>query len=725
MHQQDCMNHLRCVWCKAVEKEVATALKEMVMDTMDEIAPELRVSCVFSAFARAFDKFFSLSANYPKGKGEDFAEYMKEKYESVLLFHVEGAQGSRHDLSFMAAPAIYMNRWHCLTYALYLLRIPKKQDNILLRNLIVIMTSVEMIAVSRLFSIMYISIILPMRWLAGKTPELAEYNWGPVSMGRALDTLHKTMKEISDKPSLILDEDYMMNIFKEYIDELPPFKEYWNFMFNKKQMAVVARKSGAKVLPLAKLRDECFSPKNSTNKKTEDRVIELAEVAASTMVIELEDPKKATYRYLTISRSEYSYTYATEKRKKDMLGCECTSDLAESALGGCTAQIQGFGRIDIKAAGAVSDLKTNGYFKRVSTMMRGKKKDNNAKGLFHQFSEEVQRCIVMVAMEDAPQTRTENMEELELQRECKRKKEEIMKKEGMEKATEAAIDAHYYWSMYDSDYCVKGDVRNVKQSVNKLSSETRKIEFLKEQVRIRTVGLGWTKGCEPNYDTKWTENKRKKTLKDLIARVEFIVRDEKKYEIPDEPHVITPQPAYVPVLGTRTDEFDELNEKYEDEKDDIKLARDKIRMEREARGEGSMYSTMQAPFPPDLEELEEKRIDVLFKLRVGNESVLRWCQGKVTKVYPQDEKENTVVVQWDPTPDIEGSEESSEGDQVLNPKLWNKERHGAWRMDLDIAPCDNDDGGDDDMNEDMSVNDGESDDSMCESKSEYESSDTE
>ena len=164
---------------------------------------------------------------------------------------------------------------------------------------------------------MYISIILPMRWLAGKTPELAEYNWGPVSMGRALDTLHATMKEIIEKPSLILEEDYMMNIFKEYIDELTPFKEYWDFMFNKKQMAVVARKSGAKVLPLAKLRDECFSPKNSTNKKTDDRVIELAGVASSTMVRELEDPKMATYRHLTISRSEYSYTYLSQKRKQE------------------------------------------------------------------------------------------------------------------------------------------------------------------------------------------------------------------------------------------------------------------------------------------------------------------------------------------------------------------------------------------------------------------------
>ncbi len=46
-------------------------------------------------------------------------------------------------------------------------------------------------------------------------------------------------------------------------------------------------------------------------------------------------------------------------------------------------------------------------------------------------------------------------------------------------------------------------------------------------------------------------------------------------------------------------------------------------------------------------------------------------------------------------------------------------------MDLDIAPCDDDDGGDDVMNEDESVNDGKSDDSMCESESESESSDTE
>ena len=49
-----------------------------------------------------------------------------------------------------------------------------------------------------------------------------------------------------------------------------------------------------------------------------------------------------------------------------------------------------------------------------------------------------------MAMEEAPETRVLNTEELDKQRECKRNKEEIMKKKGMEVATEEAIDANYY-----------------------------------------------------------------------------------------------------------------------------------------------------------------------------------------------------------------------------------------------------------------------------------------
>jgi hypothetical protein len=60
--------------------------------------------------------------------------------------------------------------------------------------------------------------------LAGKTHELARYDWGPMSMGRVIDTLNGAMGEIYKTPSLILDEKHMMTIFKEYLQEIPPSK---------------------------------------------------------------------------------------------------------------------------------------------------------------------------------------------------------------------------------------------------------------------------------------------------------------------------------------------------------------------------------------------------------------------------------------------------------------------------------------------------------------------
>ena len=56
-----------------------------------------------------------------------------------------------------------------------ILRLPKKRDNILMRNLFVVLTSAEMVALSRLLTIIYMSMCLPLRWLAAKTPDLAEY----------------------------------------------------------------------------------------------------------------------------------------------------------------------------------------------------------------------------------------------------------------------------------------------------------------------------------------------------------------------------------------------------------------------------------------------------------------------------------------------------------------------------------------------------------------------
>ena len=202
----------------------------------------------------------------------------------------------------------------------------------------------------------------------------------------------------------------------------------------------------------------------------------------------MEDTKKATWKYLSMSGSEYSFEHSTEERKKALLGCECTTDIVESGLGGCTQQIQKYGRINIKAAAATSDVGRNGYLRRIA---KGKKKGKNVKkkgrGLFHQYSTQLQHCIVLMAMQDAPETRKLNTEELDKQRECKRNKEEMMKRKGMEEATEAAIDASYYYDMWSSDACWKGDTRAVKRNLDKMTSDAQRLQALKENIRIRLV----------------------------------------------------------------------------------------------------------------------------------------------------------------------------------------------------------------------------------------------
>jgi hypothetical protein len=54
--------------------------------------------------------------------------------------------------------------------------------------------------------------------LAGNTEYLAEYNFGAVSMGHTVDMLEVAFTKISEDSLLILDKDFMMNIFSDIID---------------------------------------------------------------------------------------------------------------------------------------------------------------------------------------------------------------------------------------------------------------------------------------------------------------------------------------------------------------------------------------------------------------------------------------------------------------------------------------------------------------------------
>jgi hypothetical protein len=126
-----------------------------------------------------------------------------------------------------------------------------------------------------------------------------------------------------------------------------------------------------------------------------------------------------------------------------MLGKRATNDEAESSLGGATAQVQEYGRINISSAAAISDMNRNKYLQQECNPPH-KKEDAKCQGMFFGLPDDVKQAIVLVAMEDAPSTSRQNRADIQAQDTARREKEELLKEKNLEDATEEFIEGLYY-----------------------------------------------------------------------------------------------------------------------------------------------------------------------------------------------------------------------------------------------------------------------------------------
>jgi hypothetical protein len=179
-------------------------------------------------------------------------------------------------------------------------------------------------------------------------------------------------------------------------------------------------------------------------------------------------------------------------------------------------------------------------------------------------------------------------------------------------------------------------------------------------------------------------------VNELAAHLRMIIREEKKLTPPKDPALVMPKRLELPTLGTATKQLMESDASALIKEEQFRKETIELQKQREARGEGSIFSIMQPLYCPELDELINKRIDVLysFVLETG-ETVLRWCQVKLIQVL-QEKAKPTVVVRWDPMPDVKGKEDlSDETQQVLPPRKWNKDVEGARRMDINVGFVEN------------------------------------
>ena len=173
----DCHNHLRNVCIGAITKRMSSYLNKILACNLDAINFRYRVSNMIDAVLRAVDKEFSLPDNYRKGHDDEFKNWLNLNHPGAFLVPIARTSGSRQDLDVEGATAVY---WNCKYYVEFMdEQLKAARDNILQENIFIVLTSVEMIDLCRLFAIFHFTVCMPMRFLVGKTHHIGAvgYNW--------------------------------------------------------------------------------------------------------------------------------------------------------------------------------------------------------------------------------------------------------------------------------------------------------------------------------------------------------------------------------------------------------------------------------------------------------------------------------------------------------------------------------------------------------------------
>lgn len=237
--------------------------------------------------------------------------------------HIQRVHGSRFDVITTAAITVLINQELYCDYLDDRLSDRTTDKSTLQQTLWAMLSSLEIAAVTRLLSILHLSMTLPLRWLSGNTHDLAEYDgWSVIHMNLCLDEVHRWLTDLKGDPSKFVDKDFMLGWFKRFRQQLPPFEEYWQRTFDDNQPVIRSRRTHAIVANMYDVQEEAFDPTNETFQECQDILMELVPKVVNGILEELEDKKKVAWKHLSKfgeeCKSKYGYSLSWEHSTPEM-----------------------------------------------------------------------------------------------------------------------------------------------------------------------------------------------------------------------------------------------------------------------------------------------------------------------------------------------------------------------------------------------------------------------
>jgi hypothetical protein len=118
LYQGDCHNHTWCVWFGHISNYLGHKLEEHLREDLKLIPNQLHDTCCLSKILIQVDKEYNLTANNPKGHGDDFNDWLCQ-YHPLLLMSTNSLFLWRQStgLWFWVLPSsIWFLRWNASIY---------------------------------------------------------------------------------------------------------------------------------------------------------------------------------------------------------------------------------------------------------------------------------------------------------------------------------------------------------------------------------------------------------------------------------------------------------------------------------------------------------------------------------------------------------------------------------------------------------------------------------